>query len=251
MADTYFSGQGKVYFQERDASGPVGPMYWIGDADVLQTAGTETTVSFQESWSGTRATVVDVLQNTELTATVGIRNISGKNLATALFGTQASSAGASVTAEAHAAYNVSGNVVMLNNPAVSSVVVKKGATTLVLDTDYSLDATAGTITILPGSTNITATTGAGDAITVDYTFAAYSAKVKALTTTQKEFIVFFDGKDMANGGSKVRVVLKRFKPGILANFDWIGTDVAQMSISGKVLPAQNETDSPYMDILVA
>lgn len=250
MADLYFSGQGKVYFQEIDANGAVaGPQYWIGDADVLQTAGSETTVSFQESYSGLRATVVDVTQTTDLTATIGIRNISGKNLATAFYGTQTSSAGASVTAEAHAAYNVAGNAIILNFPNVSSVIVKKGATTAVLNTDYSLDAVNGIITVLPGSTVITATTGAGDAITVDYTYAAFSSKVQALTTIQKEFLVVFDGKDMANGGSKVRVTLKRFKPGINNQFDWIGTDIAQLSIAGKVLPSKTDTASPYMDIL--
>jgi len=251
MADTYFSGQGKVYFQELDSAGATtGAMLWIGDADVLQTAGTEQTVSFQESWSGTRATVVDVLQTTDLSATIGMRNLSGKNLATALYGTAAAGAGGSVTGEAHFALKVADNIIFLAYPNVSSVTVKKGATTLVADTDYTLNAVDGTISIKLTSSVITSTSGAGDAITVDYTYAAYTTKVQVLTSTQKEFNVIFEGKDMANGGSKVRVVLKRWKPGILANFDWIGTDIAQMSITGKLLPSKTDTASPYMDVIV-
>lgn len=252
MADLYFSGQGKVYLQERDATGAIGPMYWVGDADVFSTAGTEQTVSFQESWSGQRTVVVDVLQSTELTATVGIRNVSGKNLAKALFGLEAASAGASVTGESVAAFNSTGNVIPLANPNVSSVVVKKGVTTLVLDTDYTLDAAAGTISIKSGSTQVTSPTVA-TVLTVDYTYGAYSSKVQALASSQKEYILRFEGKDMANSGSRVHVTCKRWKPGVLANFSWLGTDIAQMSLTGKLLPAQDVTTtgiSQFMEVIV-
>ena len=53
---------------------------------------------------------------------------------------------------------------------VSAVTVKKGASTLVLDTDYSLDATLGRIRILEGSVTVSN----GDDLTVDYTRAANS-----------------------------------------------------------------------------
>jgi hypothetical protein len=54
--------------------------------------------------------------------------------------------------------------------AVSSVTVKKGASTLVLNTDYSLDTTLGRIRVLEGSVTVSN----GDDLTVDYTPAANS-----------------------------------------------------------------------------
>ena len=54
--------------------------------------------------------------------------------------------------------------------AVSSVTVKKGVSTLVLNTDYSLDTTLGRIRVLEGSVTVSN----GDDLTVDYTPAANS-----------------------------------------------------------------------------
>lgn len=51
---------------------------------------------------------------------------------------------------------------------VSAVTVKKGATTLVLNTDYSLDAALGRIKILDGSSTV----ANGDDLAVDYTRAS-------------------------------------------------------------------------------
>jgi len=63
---------------------------------------------------------------------------------------------------------------------LSAVVVKKGATTAVLNTDYTLDADLGRIYIKPGSLVLLD----GDDITVDYTQAAHT-RAQVVTSDTK------------------------------------------------------------------
>lgn len=64
---------------------------------------------------------------------------------------------------------------------VSAVAVKKGATALVLGTDYSLDVTLGRIKILDGSSTV----ANGDDLTVDYTRAS-NARTRVTTGASAE-----------------------------------------------------------------
>jgi hypothetical protein len=239
MADKYYAvGQGKVYLATRDISGQTGGFEWIGDTDGFTVNGTEENLEFQESYSGKRATVLNITTSTNLAFSLGIRNINGDNLARAYYGTNASGVGATVTAEAIVGYN--GKMTPLKYPGVSSVVVKKGATTLVLGTDYSLDAVNGSITILAGSTEVPA--GPGVALTVDYTYAAYSSKVKGLVRDSQEYILRFEGKSQYDNKAQIATFF-RAKPGIAAALELIGTDVAVLTLEGQLLPAPEITTS--------
>jgi hypothetical protein len=77
--------------------------------------------------------------------------------------------GSTVTGESIAAAtltNIKGKSFFTAKRSISSVVVKQGATTLTVTTDYTVDATRGMIYLVP-----TGAAADGTAVTVDYTYA--------------------------------------------------------------------------------
>jgi hypothetical protein len=164
MSDKYFAvPQGKVYIASRDASGQTSGFTWVGDCDGFTITTTQQYLDIQESYSGNRATVAHIPTSSDYSAEVSVLNIDGDNLARAFYGTTSAVTGAAVVGESITAYN--GKMTPLKYPDVSLVTVKKGATTLVRNTDYTLDTVNGTITILPGSTQVVVS----ETLTVDYT----------------------------------------------------------------------------------
>lgn len=248
MADKYYAvGQGKVYMATRNSTGQTSGFVHIGDADSLEIAGAEETLTFNESMSGLRKQVVNLVTSTDMSFTLGIRNIDAANLAKAYYGTTTSSAGATVSGETIVAYN--GAMTPLKFPGVSSVTVTKtsGSTPLVAGTDYTLDAVNGTITILPGSTVVPA--GAGVPCTVNYTYAAYAGKVEALVSDAQEYVIRFEGKTQFDNKAQI-YTLYRAKPGIAAALALIGTDVGVLELTGALLPAQEiSSGSQYFTIV--
>jgi hypothetical protein len=241
----YAVGQGKVYMALRDSTGQIGGFDWIGDADGFTVTGAETKVSFQESYSGNRVRVLDITSSVDMGFTLNLRNIDGDNLAKAFYGSSAAVVAASVTGEAIVAYN--GKMTALKYPGVSTVVVTKtaGSTTLVAGTDYTLDATNGTLTFLATSTAVPA--GAGVPCTVAYAQAGVSSRVKALTGSAAEYVIRFEGKSQFDGKAQI-AMLHRAKPGIAAALSLIGTDVAQLALTGALLPdsTQPTGESQYV-----
>lgn len=82
-----------------------------------------------------------------------------------------------------------------------------GAAALVLNTDYTVDATNGSLTILPGSLIVPAFTnqygvapaGSGGVnITVAYSYAGYTGKVEAFTTSIQYYTLRLQGINVAN-----------------------------------------------------
>ena len=252
MASTtkYYSvGQGKLYIAPRDASGQTGGFEWIGDCDGFSISGSEEKLSFQESYSGNRVRVIDSTTSVDMGFSLAIRNIDGDNLAKAFYGESASVAGATVTGEAVNAY--AGKMVPLKYPGVSAVTVTKtaGSVALVAGTDYSVDAVNGTLTFLSGSTEVTGT--AAVPCTVNYTHAGVGARVKALTSTAKEYVLRFEGKSQFDNKAVI-ATLHRAKPGIAAALDLIGTDVAVLNLEGTLLPdaSQPAGESQYVTYLL-
>lgn len=236
MADKYLAvNQGKVYIAPRNAAGQTGGFVWLGDCDQFIIKQSQTFVDFYESYSGSRVRTVHVPSQSTMEFQVDIRNINGDNVARAFYGSSASGAGASVTGEAIVAY--SGQMTPLKYPGVSAVVVKKGATTLVAGTDYTLDAVNGTLTFLAGSTNVTGTSGT--ALTVDYTYAAYSSRVKAQTDTIKDYTLRFEGKSQYDGLAQIGVI-HRANMSLAAQLDLISANTAVLSVTGAVLPAPEQ-----------
>ena len=247
MADKYFAvPQGKVYIASRDANGQTSGFTWIGDTDGFTITTSQQYLDIQESYSGNRGTVAHIPTSSDYAAELSILNINGENLARAFYGESASVAGAAVVGEAVTAFN--GQMSALKYPDVSSVTVKKGATTLVAGTDYTLDAKFGTITILPGSTQVTGSTGV--ALTVDYTHGAIASRMKLLTQGLKDYTLRFEGTSKFDDLAQVGVI-HRIALDMAQTLSLIGASVNKLVVKGKLLPAAEQPagESQYFTYL--
>lgn len=86
--------------------------------------------------------------------------------------------------------------------------VNMGAAALTLNTDYTVDTTYGTVTILPGSLLVPAVTntfqvapaGTGSvSVSFSYSYGAYTGKVEAFTTGIQYYALRLNGKNIVNG----------------------------------------------------
>lgn len=233
----YAVGQGKVYLASRDSTGRTSGFTWMGDCDGFELTGSQQFLDWSESYSGNRSRVGHLPTSSELGFTLNIKNIDATNIARAFYGTVAGSAGATVAAEAINAF--ASSMMPLANPGVSAVVVTKlPSTVLVLGTDYSIDAANGTITFLPGSTQITGTSAVP--VTVAYTYAAYDGKIQFLADTVKDYVLRFEGKSQYDGKAQI-FQLHRANFNLAASLQLIGSDVASLALEGAVLAAPEIT----------
>lgn len=236
MADKYFAvPQGKVYIASRDAAGQTSGFTWIGDTDGFTINTAQQYLDIQESYSGNRGTVAHIPTSSDYSAELSILNINGENLARAFYGSSTAVAGGTVVGEAITAYN--GAMSPLKYPGVTAVVVKKGGTTLTLGTDYSVDAENGTITILPGSTQVAA--GAGVALTVDYSHTGVASRMKLMTDGLKDYTLRFEGKSRFDNLVQIGQV-HRIALDMAATLSLIGTGVNKLVVKGKLLPAAEQ-----------
>lgn len=236
--------QGKVYIAERNSAGKTSMFTHVGDVSGLTFNTAQTFFEDQESMTGLRSTVVRVPTGSTYSFSMDMKNIDKDNLAKAYQGVGTSYAGATVTGEAINARPGERSFVKKLN--ISSVVVKKGATTLVAGTDYLVDAAWGAIDFL-SSTNIV--TG-DNAVTVDYTYAAQSG-VQALTEGQKEYALRFEGISKFDD-KPFTVNLHRVSLDLAATLSLIGTGATVLTVGGLVLPAPEVTAaglSKYLEIL--
>jgi len=227
--------QGKVYIAARDAAGKTSGYVWLGDTDGFTINTSQQYLDWYESFSGQRSLVGHLPTQSDYTAEVSILNIDGENLARAFYGTSTTVASASVVGEAITAYN--GQMSPLKYPGVSSVVVKKGATTLVAGTDYTVDAENGTITILAGSTQVAV--GAGVPLTVDYSHAGVASRMKLMTQGVKDYSLRFEGKSKFDDLVQIAEI-HRINLDMAATLQLIGTGVNKLVVKGKLLPAAEQ-----------
>lgn len=236
MADKYFAvPQGKVYIASRDAVGQTSGFTWIGDTDGFTINTAQQYLDIYESYSGNRNSVAHIPTQSDYSCEVSILNIDADNLARAFYGTTGAVAGASVVGEAVTAYN--GQMSPLKYPDVTSVVVKNGATTLVNNTDYTVDAVNGTITILAGSTQVPA--GPGVALTVDYTHGAIAGRMKLMTGGLKDYTLRFEGQSKFDNLTQIGT-LHRVALDMAQTLSLIGTGVNKLVVKGKLLPASEQ-----------
>jgi hypothetical protein len=235
MADKYFAvPQGKVYIASRDSTGITSGYAYVGDCDGFTITSTQSFLDIYESNTGNRAIVAHIPSQTDLATELSVLNIDATNLAKAYYGDVVTSASGSVTAESHAAYN--GSSFALLHPNVTTVVVKKGVASLVLNTDYSLDAATGIINILPGSTSVTA--GAASTLLVDYTHVG-SSKIRGLTQGIKDYALMFVGKSKFDNETQIATI-HRVALDIAASLSLIGTGLNKLVLKGKLLPAYEQ-----------
>lgn len=234
-----YVGQGKVYMAARTAAGQTSGFYPVGDADTLAVNVAQTFLDHLESMSGNRSSVLHVPISTTWNMTVNIQNWSVENLAAAFYG---ASSGATIagTVVAEAVTGYAGQMSPLAYTNVSAVTVTKGGTAQVLGTDYTLDAKNGTLTFI-----------AAGAYTVGYAYEGNSGKVEAATQTIAEYVIRFEGINVANGGTPVIVTLHRVALDMSKTLPLLGTEVSTLTMDGVMLADSSVANgvSQYMTIV--
>lgn len=167
---------------------------------------------------------------TNVTASVTAHDLSPQNIAIASRGAVTAYAGGAVTDEAHADIVVGGLIILDHIPDMTaSVVVKRGATTLTVNSDYSLTGRSGITTIAGGANTLLD----GDDLTVTYTGLADSI-VQALVNAGLEYELFFDGLNEARSGDAVQLTLHKAKPSP-SSIDFLSDDYAGLELNFKVV----------------
>jgi len=145
-----FSFQGAIYISKR-ASGVPGPYWWMCNAPKADFAPNVTRRNHRESYSGNRQIDRTRISSRDAKMTLTGEDLHKKNMALALGGTEVTTAGGSITAEAMPTMAV-GGVYKTKYPNGSSHVITDSAgspATLTLNTHYKiLNAKSGLIEIL-------------------------------------------------------------------------------------------------------
>ena len=174
--DNLTLGRGELWFKKAGETG----FRFLGNAPAFNVNITSDKLEHYRSTRGTREKDRTINITTNRTSTVQLEDISEENLALYLLGASASVAQTSATNQTENFDNVSlGYLYQVGattvNPTgvrkLSNFVLKKGLTTLTLDTDYTVDLNRGTFILLETGTLV-----AGDDLTLTYDRAAATRK---------------------------------------------------------------------------
>ena len=226
-------GKGELYFDRKTSGGASTGERFLGNVEALSINIADELAEKYSSVSAAAPLAAQALKRRIVTLTITADEYNMKNMALAMMGAEDSltQTTGSVTAEA-AVVPTLGNWFKLVNRAVSAVVVKKGATTYTVNTDYVVDATTGRIKPLVGGTMV-----AGDSITVDYTKGAITTALPvvdlATASTIKGFMRFIG--DPSGGPTwELELWSVQINPeGDLSGF--IGDDYGTYQLKAKIL----------------
>lgn len=246
----YFNGQGKVYLAHRASAGAIdGEWVFLGDSDSVEVTIDRSYNEHTESCSGSRNVATRVVDSTTWTFTANTFGFDKTNLARAMLGEASSVTGASVTDEAFTVFG-SGTMIFTANPDISAVVITNtaGSTTLVADTDYTVDALNGAIVFTSAGLAKLTVSGSNKTGLIDYTFAAYD-KVKVNTTAEQEYAVRFVGVNRVNNEAVIADI-HRVKLSPASALALIGTENLSYELTGLIQAdsTQGTGESQYMVI---
>lgn len=161
------------------------------------------------------------------------QSISKANLALALRAAATDEVGGTVTDEPHTAYPDA--LVRTAHPNPTAVVVTDDAGAVTYDEgdDYRVTG-AGIVPVAGGDI------GSAAAIKVSYSYGAYE-RVEALTESQQDWTLNFDGLNEAEGGQNVVADLWRLRFGGVQSFDLIGDEYINLQLTGFLLRDPNQT----------
>lgn len=243
MANYYYSGQGSLLVAQRTVAGVPQGFLKVGNVPEL-TIDIETTIfEHKESESGQRLTDLTIVKEKKGKFNFKLENLSLDNLALGLWGTKASVTGSTVTDEEVQVTATTGmdQIYMLEHPKVSAVVVKDdnagapGTTTYVAGTDYTLDATNGTITPLTGGG-----IAAGDLLHVAYTYAGYTQLDAFTSAAAPERWLRFEGLNTVDNSLVIVDIFKgQFEP--LTGYGLLNEDLASVDMKGTILADTTRT----------
>lgn len=235
--DQYFSGQGIVYVADRDSSGNILTYKDVGNVPALKVSLSTDVQDHKESRTGNRLTDFRLITQNKARVTITLEKFTKSNLRLLLYGTESSNA--STTSVTNETLNASvtavavGDVYFTKYPNISSFTVRANVTSLTQNTDYSIDAASGRITIL-SITNM----GSTGTLNVNYTAAAYESVV-LFKDANKERALRFVGLNTADSNRQVLVELYRVIFDPAQNLDIINDELAKFEVEGSVLVDTN------------
>ncbi|MBB5985932.1 hypothetical protein [Sphingobium lignivorans] len=175
--DNLTLGRGQLWFKKDGMSG----FRFLGNAPAFNINVTSEKLPHYRSTRGIREKDRDIVVQTNRTSTLQLEDISEENLALYLLGSTSEIAQTSATAQSETFTDVNlGGLYQVGattaNPTgirkLSNFVLKKGATTLVLNTDYEVDLDRGTFEVLATSSTV----DEGDDLTAEFDRAAIKRK---------------------------------------------------------------------------
>ena len=195
----YYVGQGNLNLAPRITAGAInGGFRNVGDLQAVQLSLDQKFADVFENNTGYGFQALHAPVEIAGKIKLVMSQWSTPNLQAALWGTApTANPGGTVTAESTTAYN--GGKTYLAHIGVTSLVLTTSGgspSTLVEGTDYTVDGSYGSYTILPGSTIVPA--GPGVALKAAYTYAATNGSVGAFTAAPTEWSVRVDAKNVAN-----------------------------------------------------
>lgn len=168
-------GRGKLYFDRWSSSGvDTYGLAYLGDCSKFEISTSDDKAQIFDYGQPTAPLLNETVVKREVSISLTLHEYTKENLALVLMGVEAGATQSSgtVTAETLTTSVTKGKSYQTANRNISGITVKKGATSLVLDTDYNVvDATLGMIHITTTGSTLTN----GDTITIDYTKAAIAS----------------------------------------------------------------------------
>ncbi|MEQ8511228.1 MAG: hypothetical protein RJP96_02770 [Algiphilus sp.] len=225
-----FLGLADVYLKLYDGSGPAVHVGSVSQCDI-----THSEENLRQRNNGRDGgTLNTVARLDRVGVAITFQSLSIPNLARALRGTISDVAADSVTDEEHTAYK--GALIRTEFMDISSVTVTDDEATpnpFTEGTDFRV--TGAGIVILEDGTITDETT-----LLISYDYGAQRV-VEALTEGQKEYTLYFDGLNEADGNRNVAVDIHRIKFGLPETLQMISDEYATLATTGEALLDPNQT----------
>jgi hypothetical protein len=226
MSNKSFMGKGSIYLEEIGGTAGLLP---IGNCSSLSLTFNEDKKE-QKDYEEAGGAVIDTVSRiSSVTGAIVALNFDAANMALAVRGLTTSVTAAAVTLEPHVA-KIGGFIkfVSLPNMAIAPVITNVGATvTYTVDVDYEVKN--GGIKILAGGV-ITADL----AIECNYTKIA-SKTIEGLTSSSKQYRLYFDGLNEADSGKPATVLLHRTNFNPVQALSLIGDEFAELAMNFDIL----------------
>lgn len=233
-----FQGNGKVYLAPRNAQGAPGAFFFVGCADALDVAFAVEKFTHTEKCSGTNAVDYEGIKSKTASMSLTLTEFNEKNLELALNGTaQGASAPGTVTSEELPDLLVDDDLVILGgatpHQAITGLVITDSDSppnTLALNTNYTVDAATGFVTIVdltsggPFTQPLIAAYG--------YTDKPY---VSMFTQPTREYWMRYDYINVANAGEKGLVDLYKVRLDPTSGLPLINEEILSLQLGGSVL----------------
>ena len=238
ISNQYYSGQGSILVATKDpVTGEPQGFIPVGNVSAL-TIGVETTVfEHKESCSGTRGIDKEIVQEVNVTAAFTMESINDENLALALYGSNATVVGASISDEQKTVYH--DKWISLDHIKISTLVVGDDATpttTYVEGVDYEVNLETGSIKALS-----TGTITDLQVVFFDYDHASYDQVEAIITSSAPERWIRFEGLNTADGDNPVVVDIYKGSIQPLAELALINEELAEMAVEAKALTDPSRT----------